>query len=56
MTARWDRKSLYQDFEVLCLAGPWIIVKRRSDGVVGSVEVLGPGTYSNFSVDGGQDA
>jgi hypothetical protein len=33
----WDTKQLGDDFEVLGFAAPLVVVKRRSDGVKGSL-------------------
>lgn len=33
----WDTDQLGTDYEVLCFASPLVIVKRKSDGKVGSL-------------------
>jgi len=35
----WDTTELQDDFQVLGFAAPFVIVKRRSDGVRGSLDV-----------------
>jgi len=34
----WDTQELQCDFEVLGFAAPFVVVRRRSDGVAGSLE------------------
>lgn len=34
----WDTQALQRDFEVLNFAAPFVVVRRRSDGVTGSLE------------------
>jgi len=34
----WDTDALQRDFEVQCFLAPYVIVRRRSDGKVGSLE------------------
>jgi hypothetical protein len=34
----WDTEALTRDFEVIGFAAPFVVVKRRSDGVRGSLE------------------
>jgi hypothetical protein len=51
----WDTDELRRDFEVLSFAAPWVIVKRRADGVVGSLEFQHhPHMYWGFREDRGQ--
>lgn len=33
----WDTGELQRDFEVMSFMAPWIFVKRKSDGKVGSL-------------------
>ncbi len=33
----WDTDELQRDFEVMSFMAPWIFVKRKSDGKVGSL-------------------
>lgn len=33
----WDSEELRRDFEVLGFAAPYVVVRRRSDGVVGTL-------------------
>lgn len=47
---RWDTAELQRDFEVLGFAAPFVVVKRRSDGVVGSLEFThSPRVYFGWS-------
>lgn len=34
----WDTAALQRDFEVLNFQAPFVVVRRRSDGAVGSLE------------------
>jgi len=34
----WDSQELRNDFEVIGFSAPWVVVKRKSDGVKGSLE------------------
>lgn len=34
----WDTEELSQAFEVIGFLAPFVVVKRRSDGVIGSLE------------------
>ncbi len=48
----WDTDQLRQDFEVLEFAAPYVIARRRSDGVLGSLEFQHePRFYFNFKPD-----
>jgi hypothetical protein len=48
----WDTKQLGQDFEVLEFAAPYVVVCRRCDGALGSLEFQhDPRFYFNFEVD-----
>lgn len=48
----WDTKQLQEDFEVLGFGAPFIAVRRRSDGKVGSLEFThSPRVYWNFQED-----
>ena len=52
----WDTDELRKDFEVLTFCAPWVVVKRRADGVVGSIEFQHyPRMYFNWKRDKGQD-
>jgi hypothetical protein len=45
----WDTKTLQEDFEVLSFAAPFVIVRRKSDGVKGSLEFThAPRVYFGF--------
>lgn len=35
---RWNPEALQRDFEVLGFQAPFVIVRRRSDGAMGSLE------------------
>jgi len=35
---RWDTEQLQRDFEVLNYMAPFVVVRRRSDGVIGALE------------------
>ena len=48
----WDPQQLRQDFEVLEFAAPYVVVRRRSDGALGSLEFQNePRFYFNFEAD-----
>ncbi len=48
----WDSSDLRQDFEVLEFAAPYVVVRRKSDGVLGSLEFQHePRFYFNFGSD-----
>ncbi len=48
----WDAAQLRRDFEVLEFAAPYIVARRRSDGVLGSLEFQHePRFYFNFEPD-----
>jgi hypothetical protein len=45
----WDTRELGNDFSVLGFAAPFVIVRRKSDGVRGSLEFQhNPRFYFNF--------
>lgn len=45
----WDTAQLTADFEVLGFMAPLVVVKRKSDGQIGSLEFQGsPRFYFNF--------
>ncbi len=45
----WDTQELGQDYEVLGFSAPLVVVKRRSDGVRGSLEFQhNPRFYFSF--------
>ena len=49
---RWDTAQLQADFEVLGFMAPFVVVRRRSDGVRGSMEFThSPRFYFNFTAD-----
>jgi hypothetical protein len=46
----WDTDQLMEDFEVLGFMAPYVVVRRRSDGVKGSCEFQhDPRYYFSFS-------
>jgi len=48
----WDTKELGQEFEVLSFAAPYVVVRRRNDGALGSLEFQhDPRLYFNFQPD-----
>ena len=52
----WSPDELRRDYEVLQFAAPWCVVKRRADGVTGSLEFQHhPRFYFGFREDKGQD-
>lgn len=49
---RWDTEALRRDFEVIGFLAPFVAVRRRSDGVTGSLEFTHlPRWYFNFVAD-----
>ena len=49
----WNTQELGQDFEVLGFAAPFVVVRRRSDGVRGSLLFqLSPRLYFSFCAVG----
>jgi hypothetical protein len=45
----WDTNELRQDFDVLGFMAPFVVVRRKSDGVRGSLEFQNtPRFYFNF--------
>ncbi len=48
----WDASQLSEDFEVLGFMAPYILVRRKSDGLKGSFEFQhSPRFYFNFVLD-----
>lgn len=48
----WDTQELGKDFEVLGFMAPFVVVKRKSDGVKGSLMFQGsPRFYFSFTKD-----
>lgn len=48
----WDTDQLRQDFEVLGFAAPFVVVRRRTDGVRGSLTFQhSPRLYYGFKAD-----
>ncbi len=49
----WDGEQLRQDFEVIGFLAPLVVVRRKADGVKGSLEFQHmPRFYFNFVADG----
>jgi hypothetical protein len=49
----WDTQELGQEFEVIGFLAPVVLVRRKSDGVKGSLEFQHhPRLYFNFQADG----
>jgi hypothetical protein len=50
--SRWSTDELREAFEVISFAAPFAMVRRKSDGVVGTVEFThAPRFYFNFVKD-----
>ena len=48
----WDTQQLAQDFEVIGFLAPLVVVRRKADGVKGSLEFQhSPRFYFNFKPD-----
>lgn len=48
----WDTTQLQEDFEVLAFLAPFVTVRRKSDGVTGSLEFShSPRVYFGFKED-----
>lgn len=48
----WDTQELQQDFDVQGFMTPYVVVQRKSDGVVGSLKFQhNPRLYFNFVAD-----
>jgi len=48
----WDTRELARDFIVLGFAAPYVVVRRKADGVKGSLEFQhSPRFYFNFQAD-----
>jgi hypothetical protein len=48
----WDTKALQAEFQVIGFAAPFVVVRRRSDGVKGTLEFTHqPRTYFSFQAD-----
>ena len=48
----WDTEQLTQDFEVIGFLAPFVVVRRKADGVKGSLEFQHrPRLYFNFAPD-----
>jgi len=48
----WDTQELSKDFEVTGFMAPFVVVKRKSDGVIGSLVFQGsPRFYYSFTED-----
>jgi hypothetical protein len=48
----WDTEALREAFEVLAFMAPFVVVRRRSDGVKGTLEFThSPRVYFNWQED-----
>ncbi len=48
----WDTEQLTQDFEVIGFLSPFVVVRRKADGLKGSLEFQHrPRLYFNFAPD-----
>lgn len=48
----WDTNELRRDFDILGFAAPLVVVRRRADGVRGSLEFQhNPRLYFNFQAE-----
>ena len=45
---KWDTQQLQQDFEVLGFSAPFCVVRRKSDGKMGSLTFRSPRVYFDF--------
>ena len=53
MARMWDTEQLTKDFEVIGFMAPFVVVRRKADGVKGSLEFQHrPRLYFNFVPDG----
>jgi hypothetical protein len=51
----WTTGEMTRDFEVIGYAAPFVVVKRRSDGQLGTLEfVHSPRVYFGWQPDGGE--
>jgi len=49
---RWTTELLREEFDVIGFAAPFVVVRRKSDGVKGSLEFThNPRMYFNFVAD-----
>ena len=52
---RWTTAELQRDFQALGYAAPFVVVRRRADGQVGTLEFThSPRTYFGFVPDDGE--
>jgi hypothetical protein len=48
----WNKTELLEEFEVLGFQAPFVVVKRKTDKVIGSMEFThSPRVYFNFKED-----
>jgi hypothetical protein len=48
----WDTTALQRDFEVIGFAAPYVVVRRKSDGVTGSLQFThSPRVYFDWVED-----
>jgi hypothetical protein len=51
----WDTAALQRDFEVIGFAAPFVVVRRRSDGLTGTLEFTHhPRVYFGWRPDDGE--
>ena len=49
---QWDTKTLQQDYEVIGFSAPFVVVRRRRDGVKGTLQFNhNPRVYWDFAPD-----
>jgi hypothetical protein len=49
---KWDTEELQRDFEVTGFLAPFVVVRRRSDGAVGSLQFThSPRVYFGWKAD-----
>jgi hypothetical protein len=52
---RWTAEEITRDFEVIGFAAPFVVVRRRSDGQLGTLEFThSPRVYFGFVPDDGR--
>jgi hypothetical protein len=52
---KWTTAELQREFEVICFAAPFVVVRRRSDGQLGTLEfVREPRVYFDWRPDDGE--
>ncbi len=52
LNRRWTTAQLQEEFDVLGFAAPFVTVRRKSDGALGSLEFIHhPRSYFNWQAD-----